>query len=338
MITSHLKSGISYITLEGTGAKGSVLIFLPGVGACKKNYIYHLESFRPYYSKIYSIDLPEQGSKGEWKIGTMVDNLAKFIRIIDSDSINKIDLAGHSGGALAILSFIFNYNSKVEMGLLKNLNNINNSDHGSLIKDLLYDSNFAKKTPESIKVDKLFLYAPPDNFNIVLPRKLAKALNNMKESHLALLLNTFINRPLLYMSYLKRSKYFKFKISDSKKPQFFCLIVQDHTSILDYIESALNLFEVIKIIKNDSRYRMDEILKGNNILIQYGSLDWILKPFFTRAKSLEETYKFSSDVKTVRHKNLGHFLNKKMGPDINLNAQMLTNKNVIYQSIEHLRQ
>ena len=105
MIKTKKVNGINYVAVKGNDNSDRILIFLPGIGSFKENYIKHLFKLRPYYKTLYSVDLPEQGSKRSWGIGNTVDNLKEFINIIDDNNIRSIHLSGHSVGALSAYSF-----------------------------------------------------------------------------------------------------------------------------------------------------------------------------------------------------------------------------------------
>ncbi|MCK7460769.1 MAG: hypothetical protein MZU84_01135 [Sphingobacterium sp.] len=51
----------------------------------------------------------------------MVEQLAELIRSFDSPEIDTIDLAGHSAGALAAITFLTNYNSRTEERLAESI-------------------------------------------------------------------------------------------------------------------------------------------------------------------------------------------------------------------------
>ena len=70
-IVSENINGIEYFKLKGNKPH-KILIFMPGLGMYKENYISHLQNFINSYETIYCIDLPEQGSKYNWRIGNMV--------------------------------------------------------------------------------------------------------------------------------------------------------------------------------------------------------------------------------------------------------------------------
>lgn len=329
--------GISYSIIETGSESGDILIFLPGFGASKDNYRVHLGSFRAFYSRIVAIDLPEQGSKGLWRIGAMVDNLTEFIDSLDDDAVKCIDLAGHSTGALAILAYVCNYNSAVENELLFAVNRSSAETRHFEVSACLTNTRFGRMTPSMMKVRNLFLYAPPDKFGVTFPEKACRWLSSLSERTLYRLLNVFINRPMQLLGLLQADSSRRLKINRSKKPQFFRLIVQDYRSFLEYIACSLSMFEIAMLANESIKNKISVIFETRNVLIQYGSLDWVIKPFFGRTAALERAFRISNETNIIRHQGLGHLLNKRLHPDIDLNVQMLTNHDIISRSIGQLR-
>ncbi|MEN8153322.1 MAG: hypothetical protein ABFR75_04810 [Acidobacteriota bacterium] len=334
MVEETIRNDISYIKVDGQNKLNKVLIFLPGIGACKENYIEHLKSLDHYYSKLYSLDLPEQGSKGTWRIGNMVSNLNEFIKIIDDNSVHSIDLAGHSAGAIAILSFILSYNNSVEEKLcdlfLK-------SDRKNLINSVLENSEFGKSPPIIEKIGKLFLYAPPDSFGIVFPKKLSSSLSGVKEINLSKALNIIVNTPMAFFNLFTRNPYFEVKKNHLKKPQYFKLVVENHNLFFQYIFRYLTIFELYYFLNSELQELIRKKLSEKTILIQFGRLDWLIKPFFKRKKKLNDILGLSGKEKIKIHKFLGHLLNKRASLNINLNRQMITNPDVIKESIKYIK-
>ena len=140
------------------------MIFLPGLGAYKENYIDFTYRISKKYQFIYILDLPQQGSKGNWTVGSMVDNLKEFLREKDNCSIKEIHLSGHSIGGVAILSFLTNPTENVENFILSQ-----NDLKDPKISDKLLNLGFLEIIPETEKITKLFLYSPCDAFGNVFP-------------------------------------------------------------------------------------------------------------------------------------------------------------------------
>jgi len=325
-------NGISYGFIETGSASSRILIFLPGIGAYKESYIRHIKAFTHYYAKMFILDLPEQGSKGSWQIGYMVENLAEFIQSIDSSEISRIDLAGHSAGALAAISFLANYNTRVEQRLSEAVTSISS---GTAIKSMpsLEDTGFATRKPEAEKIRKLLLYAPPDSFDHVFDRLYSIGLAGKSEEFVRKMLNIVVNRSMLLMGFFSSSRYFRFRLDRSGKPQYFRLIINDHIRFLKYTSEYLTLFEVFHFMDKPEREKLAAILAEKQILVQYGSSDWIVKPFKKRIRDFGESLKIADSIKLVRHKFQGHMLNHRFRADINMNAQMVTNPGVISESI-----
>jgi pimeloyl-ACP methyl ester carboxylesterase len=324
-------NGIHFLQIDGQLENGIILIFLTGIGTCKENYIEHLISFRSDYETIYTMDLPEQGSKGKWTIGNHVNNLKEFIRVLDNPHIRQIHLSGHSAGALAIISFLVNYNCDVENILLQRAGEPR--DYNDLTKTL-EQSGFGQEVPEAEKVSKLFLYAPPYSFNVVFPRKLSRVLERRSQAFIKVLFDIFINIPLLLLGFLGKNEYFRFSLNKSSQPQYFMLVLSNHKDFFNYVSRYETLFELFKKVDESLKIKVSKILEDKKILIQYGSIDWLLKPNNRKKKSFEDHYKMHSDIKVVRHKFLGHILNRKFYLNINLNRQMITNSSVIKTSKE----
>ncbi len=331
MFVTESINGISFLRIDGQINNGTILIFLSGIGTCKENYIDHLDSFKSYYETIYSMDLPEQGSKGNWTIGNHVNNLKEFIRILDNSTINKIHLAGHSAGALAIISFLVNYNCDVEYILMESGGEKENNNEQT---KKLEGAGFGQKVAEANKVDKLFLYAPPYSFNDVFPRTLSRFLGRQSQSFIKSLLNIFINRPMQFFQYFGKNEYFRFSINKTSQPQYFNLILSNYKAFFDYVSKYETIFEIYE--KLDSKLKLDvsKRLEEKSILIQFGSLDWLLKPGIWRKADLENRLKMKANIKVIKHKYLGHVLNHKFRLDINLNHQMITNNTIIKISKE----
>lgn len=330
-------SGISYGFIETSSTSDRILIFLPGIGAYKENYVDHILAFTPYYSKLFILDLPEQGSRGCWQIGVMVEQLAEFIRSIDSPGINRIDLAGHSAGALAAISFVANYNTLLEQRLSEAVTSINSRTAITSMPSL-EGTGFATRFHETEKVSRLLLYAPPDSFDHVFDRLYSIGLSGKSEQFVRNMLNIVVNRSMLFLRLFGSSPYFSFRLDRSDKPQYFRLIINDHIRFLKYTSEYLTLFEVFQFMDKTDRDKLATILSEKRILVQYGSSDWIVKPFKKRVRSFVENIKIADSIKLERHKFLGHMLNHRFRPDINMNAQMVTNPEVISESIDFINQ
>lgn len=326
MISKRIIEGISYSRIEGTGTKNNILIFIPGIGTYRANYVSHLRSFIEYYSFIYILDLPEQGSKGSWRIGDMVDNLKEFIKEIDSTEITNIDLGGHSAGALAIISFLMNYNSKVEDFLIKENENKNK------FNEKLFEAGFTESFPESRKVNLVLMYCPPHSFNAVFPRSFSIVLKNKKASYIKNILDVVVNVPMRIIHWFQRNNDFKFSLEGSDLPYYYNLKLTDHQRFFDYVSKYETFFELYQKLNASNEKRVAEIISGKRIFIQTGGLDWLINSYRMNENLRSEFCKCQSEIKFKKHKLLGHLLRKKLRFDINLNNQMVTNKEVLSES------
>jgi pimeloyl-ACP methyl ester carboxylesterase len=328
-------NGISYGFIETHNSSDRILIFLPGIGACKESYIEHISEFHDYYSMMYILDLPEQGSKGFWQIGVMVEMLAEFIGNIDTPLIRRIDLGGHSAGALAAFSFIANYNSRVEKRIMEAVKSVDSTDKIKSVTDL-NGTGFANPIPEMGKVENLLLYAPPDSFDYVFDRLYSIGLSKRSEKFVRKLLNVVVNRPMIFMRFFSATPYFRFRIDKSGRPQYFKLIINDYIRFLNYTSGYQTIFELFRFLDQAYRNKVIERLSEKQILIQYGSNDWVIKPFKKRTPGFSEGLKIADGINIVRHRFLGHMLNSRFRPDINLNLQMVLNQEVISESVRFI--
>lgn len=332
MFKEGILNGIRYAASETGLDCGRILIFMPGIGAFKESYIEHVSSFSDLYSAIYLVDLPGQGSVGEWQIGIMVEQLAELIRSIDSPEIERIDLAGHSAGALAAITFLTNYNSWAEERILESTHVI---EAEAALENLpsLAGTGFATPLPEAKKVKKLLLYAPPDSFDIVFDRIYSTGLSAGSDKSLRRLLNLVVNRPMLLLRFFRSSRYFRFRLDRSGKPCYFRLVINDHRRFLRYTSGYLTIFEIIRGVSDTERESLLEMIAEKEILVQCGTNDWIVKPCLRRRRrSYQENIRISGSIKVVMHRHLGHMLNRRWRPDINMNLQMVTNPDVIAES------
>ncbi|MBE0676952.1 MAG: hypothetical protein IH591_20015, partial [Bacteroidales bacterium] len=321
--------GISFASFNCEGESGKIMIFLPGIGTFKENYYSHALSFSQYYSKIYLLDLPEQGSKGNWQIGVMSDQLSEFIKAVDNESVEKIDLFGHSAGSLAVLSFLVNFNSRIENIILSEVGANNGVLNFQSIERELLEMGFGTHTEEMRKISKVVLYAPPDSFNTVIKRKRLIFLGNRNRTYVKRLLNIMVNGPMLFLRFFSAIKYFRFRLDKSGKPQYFNLVVNNHVSFFSYIIRNRTIFEIFDAGSPELRRVIQNAFTGRDILIQYGSIDWLLKPWLQKITEFENNRRMTKQIVLVRHKLFGHMLNKRLRPDINMNLQMITSKKVI---------
>ena len=331
MFKQGILNGISY-SVSDTGLNcGRILIFMPGIGAFKESYIEHVSAFSDLYSAIYLVDLPGQGSVGEWQIGIMVEQLAELIRSFDSPEIDRIDLAGHSAGALAAITFLTNYNSRTEERLAESIHVIEAEE---ALKNLpsLAGTGFATSLPEVKKVRKLLLYAPPDSFDIVFDRIYSSGLSARSEKAFRRILNSVVNRPMLFLRLFSSSRYFRFRLDRSGKPSYFKLVINDHRRFLKYTSGYLTIFEIIRGVSPSERESILNMIAEKEILVQCGTNDWNVKPSLRRRRSYQDNIRISGNIKILMHRHLGHMLNRRRRPDINMNLQMVTNPDVIAES------
>lgn len=334
MIESKSINQICYYEIDGHGPGKKILIFLPGIGSKKENYIVHLNSFIACYETIYAIDLPEQGSKGEWRIGVMVDNLKEFIRLMVTDNDIKIDLAGHSAGALSILSFIFNYNGRIENYILDFMTTGSQDLSKTMFE--LKQHGFLSVPQEAKNVERLLLYSIPLYLNTRSIISLCNHLKNRDQKSVKKLLNWIVNYPLKLFRLLMKKPLVDFEISKSARVQYFNLLINDHHSFCDYISRYPTIFTFMErkyIPESD----INEVVANRNILIQYGSFDWLSKHFSNNPDNPSTLFRFHEKVTVKKHFLLGHFLRKKLCLDVNLNTQMLTNQNVILNSTKLIK-
>ena len=328
---NYIIKGINFSQLKGKSNNGKILIFLPGIGALKENYSQHLQAFLNSYSSIYSINLPEQGSVGNWSIGTMVENLKTFISYIDNPNINIIHLAGHSAGAIAVLSFLINYNTTVENNFISKKTPTNCNPADKIKKEI-----YIKQIPESKKVEKIVLYSPPTSLKNEKTKKIILSKITRNQTVVRFTLNLFVNFPMMLFKPFTSGEKTNFKIEKSNKPQYYFFIMDNYRRFLDYTLNYQTIFELVSDPTNINISDIYKALNNKNILIQYGSFDWLIKFFLIRNRSLANLYNISPNVKIVKHTWLGHFLRKKYHLDINLNNQMITNSKVIKESLKFL--
>lgn len=325
-------SNISYLQIKGKEKQSKVLIFLPGLGAYKENYIRYAESLAPNYKSVYILDLPEQGSKGEWTIGNMVDNLKEFIRKIDVSSISEIHLAGHSAGAVAIISFLCNMNKTIENVLL----NSNREAIKTNVSSNLIEMGFGQSPMESKKVTKLFLYSPCDSFANVFPKFFVKQLMQLNEKKAMWIMDVLINMPSRLLKRITFKKKFNFQINPSKKPQYFRLVLNNHKAFFNYIYNYKCIFELKEMLDSKLREQINETLSKKRIVIQFGSFDWLLISKNRCKREMLNNFKVCNNIEIIEHNNLGHFLYKPFSLDLNLNNQMLINSSVINTSLNYI--
>ncbi|WP_298238075.1 alpha/beta hydrolase [uncultured Algibacter sp.] len=325
-----MNNTISYLEILGVKSINKVLIFLPGLGAYKENYIDFSKSFSNNYKSIYILDLPEQGSKGEWTIGNMVDNLKEFINRIDQSYISEIHLAGHSAGALAIVSFLCNMNTKVEEKLMQS--RLKSIDISSDIMAM----GFGQIPKEAKKVTKLFLYSPCDSFANVFPKFFIKRFIKLSESKAMRIMNILINKPSYLLKLLTFKRKFNFQINLHNKPQYFGLVLNNHKTFFKYIYNYRCIFEIKEILNLKLEKQISDILNAKRIVLQFGRLDWLLISKNRCKKQMLSNFKICENIVIIEHKKLGHFLHKPFSLDLNLNNQMLINKNVIKMSLSHI--
>ncbi len=316
---------IQYLSIRGNDNQNRILIFLPGIGAIKENYFVYAKSIAQNYNKTYILDLPEQGSKGKWTIGTMADNLREFIKEKDRDSIKEIHLAGHSAGAIAVLSFMYNYNSKIENYFINNLAKESNKN---IIFKKAKAIGFIKTFTEKKKITRLILYAPIDEFEVVVSKKVIKIISKLNEYFLKIIFNFFVNLPMLIINKLGKYKYVKIKLSKNCKLQYFGLKINDTKSFFEYIYNYTTIFQLYQYFENNEKTQLSNVLTDKQIIIHYGSKDWLLKSLKRNKVKMLVNFRMHNEFEIIEHKKLGHLLANEFNLDINLNSQMLTNKNV----------
>jgi pimeloyl-ACP methyl ester carboxylesterase len=320
---------ISFREIEANGPPGRVLIFMPGIGTFKENYINHALAFKPLYSGIFLLDLPEQGSSGDWRIGVMAEQLREFIKTVDKESINRIDLIGHSAGSLAVLSFLLNHNSHSENILFSENSDALDNGLWNIPEMNMINSGFGSEFPELKKIGKIVLYAPPDSFNTVFKRRHIRALQKRSEKFLRIGLNVIVNKPTQLLRFLKQDRKVKLTLNKIGKPQYFNLVIQDHKRFLNYMARNRTVFEIYHSSSPEFRKLIQDSISRKQVLIQYGGNDWLLKPFKNSGSGYEDKIRIAPEIVIVRHKRLGHMLNKTSGSDINMNLQMVTNEHVL---------
>lgn len=324
--------GIRYLKIDGENENGSILIFLPGIGNVKENYLNHLNQFTSLYTTIYAIDLPEQGSQGQWTFGNMVDNLKTFIQEVDNSEIQTIDLAGHSAGSVAIISFMVNYNKDAEEVLTNSENYI-----GEQMIHEAMSNGFMQQPPEASKVEKLMLYSPPISTNNPITKRIIRSGLLKNKTLVRLILNLFINIPMLVFRAFTRETKVDFSIHPSNQPQFYHFVMEDHNRFLKYSANYHTIFALAKKSELNLTSNLTELLGSKKILIQYGGFDWLIKLLRSQNSELASFYKISENVEIVKHDRLGHFLGKNNRLDINLNLQMVTNDQVINNALTFIK-
>jgi len=292
------KNGLSYFTIEGNSKSNKIYIFLPGFGAYKENYISYISFFKDDYNHLYILDLPLQGSKGNGSIDSIIENIAEFSRIIVNKTISIIDIGGHSLGALSVLK------------LISGKYVIPNATSNKLKIDLLLS-----------KTRYVILYALVPDFKETIGIKTIEFFRGIPCYISFIILNTIINIPQKVFSYFTINKYFKFSINRNNTPQYFGAVIKDFKLYLNNIESSE---EFISNLTNDYPYS-----NKIKILTQIGTLDWLVKPWNKKRKRILETITKNENHKLIFVENLGHFLTTKFNLDINMNKQILLNKDIV---------
>jgi pimeloyl-ACP methyl ester carboxylesterase len=310
-----------------------VLIFHPGIGAYKESYVRFLDRLAPYYSSIYCIDLPEQGSKGRWRIGVMTDNLRELVRLIDNENVDRIDLGGHSAGALAVLSFLLNYNSDTEQLIIDSLKV---SSGETALNRILKENGFSNALPEIKKIRCAFLFSPPYSFDSVISNKLTVRLGSMSRGSLRRLMNFLVNYPLRLVGTLSTGKYFRFSVDRSNKVQFFRLTTDDHKSLMEYISGYITPFELYNHLDSENKQKLELALSNYKIVIQLGGNDWVAGNFIFQGNNREELFRIAPGIITHKHRLLGHLLRRRLSPDVNLNLQALTHGSVTRMTTSYI--
>lgn len=324
IVRSKNQNNISYFELEGKSDDYRILIFLPGIGAYKENYLDHLQYFAGLYSKIYALDLPQQGSKGLWTIGNMIDNLKEFIRWIDGSKITEIHLGGHSAGSLAIISFLVNYNQSIEQIFAENSENkISRNIYSKLLSN-----GFTDSPPEADKVTKLFLYATPDSFNVVFSQKLSGKMKDWRKWTLKFCLDLVVNIPMKLLKIFTINTKTDFRFNGKSLVQFYGLLIENHREFLNYVSNYKTIFEIYWNVDHQFKALISNSIGERKVLIHYGSCDWLLKPWL-KSRNIERNYQFNNNIQIVRWNKLGHILRNRKRLDINMNQQMITNRNII---------
>ncbi len=258
----------------------------------------------------------------------MVDLLKEFIDIIANKTIKNIDLAGHSAGGIAAISYLLDYNSKVEFELM-NLYSSKPDNLDKSINEVLLNSGFASSREKYRKIRNIILYAPPDTFDIVFKKSISRRLIHAPQKFLYYTTNLFINYPIMFLGIFRSNPYFHFKINKQKKFQYFRLVVENHKIFFQYMSAYKTIFELYPNFNIELKKMVDEILSSKNIILQYGSHDWLIKPFFGRKTRIIKNFNIDDSILIIKHKYLGHMLNRKLKFDVNMNRQMLKNKDVI---------
>lgn len=357
---SKILDGIQYIEFSGHHSQNSkVCIFLPGLGAFKENYIHLAEYFRSFYEQIFILDLPQQGSTGKWRIGTICDHLKFFIeKKVNSNT--EITLAGHSAGAYSILYFMLGYSGKLENYLIEHAS-AHNTDktladgEAQLPSTLSEDFSRRLEYINHLKVNRILLYAPPDQLRQALPYILLSKLYPLKNKTVGTLLNILVNYPQAFLN-LFHSGYIKFNFSAVSNRnhhiRFLGLKVEDHKTLLDYLTQVPDISQYINflesILQNEKKapdntlYQVIRLTRNKISSIKkqlhYGTTDWIVRSFPNRESSYTHTFKYYDPIQIIRHKGLGHKLSKRYSVDFNLNLQFINNKDVMHQSLSFIKE
>ncbi|WP_420580447.1 alpha/beta fold hydrolase [Reichenbachiella sp.] len=333
MVKPKRIKGIGYLSIAGIGNQSKALLFLPGTGAFKENYVTFLEEFRSVYGQIFVLDLPEQGSKGAWLFGQMSANLDEFINLKIDDTVHHIDLMGHSAGALAVLSHLTHYNILAEEGVSKLIQQ-KKMDKENL-GHALSMAKFCELRNEQKKIKKVVLFSPPDSLGVAFPKFWAKILASLNTFVIRVFLNVFINFPLKVMGWFLSKSQTRPSFKKSKKPQFFALTFSDHHRFFNYIAHYKTIFELFHYLDNHFQDKLKSALQDKELCIQYGSMDWVLKPTF-RINELENNYLIDDSIVIYCHQGLGHLLKKRRSLDLNLYDQLLINRKVVEKTRQFL--
>lgn len=322
--------GIGYIKIAGSENKPQDLIFLPGIGMSILNYLDLLNELKGHYTSIYGICLPEQGSEGEWGIGNTVDILYEFIA---NFKLTKIDMMGHSAGAVSCIFFLLGINSKLENLFIKE-----NQDQPQHTFINNYTNETISKTEAgNFSIGRITLLAPPSSFNTVFPKKYVKTFRKASNRQIRRLLNITVNYPMYLLSFFSSNAVRLLHRPNECSYRYFALKIKDGNRFLEYLINYADAKEYLQKLKEFSSNTtigerhsksFDFYNKIPKTLI-YGTNDWLIKPWRNKGKDFQQFVKIVNPKNAIKINGLGHMLKYHNTLDINMSSQICTNKKVI---------
>jgi pimeloyl-ACP methyl ester carboxylesterase len=317
--------GLSYLKFGGQDDNGPLMLVLPGIGAFKENYITFAEQLAPYYSKGLILDLPQQGSKGRWRLGDMTELVDQLLQ--REGTARPLLLVGHSAGGAAALSHHLGINRDVEEHLISHSEIVEQLLAGSQKSTITGLTDFSnlleskldtamKRQPQ--RAAKLILCAPPYNFATVFPPSLNKYLREWSSESLALLINLLTNLPFKMMSHFTKMRFKApgIRLFDTN---YFSLTIDDHQEFVEYILDAIHPMMLLSLMQQLGFPQAKDSKQVEKLLI-YGKKDWLVRG---NTKWYQEKFSPLPSCEILSLKDAGHIFIENSIMDVNINTQFL---------------